>query len=98
MPFKKGQSGNPSGRPKITLDSGKTLRQLAREHTQEALDVLIDVMRASDAPWAAKVSAAQQIHDRGWGKPSQPVDGDGDGGPIKQITEIILRGAKADEG
>jgi hypothetical protein len=33
----------------------------------------------------AKVSAAQALLDRGWGKPSQPVDGDGEGGPV-QLT------------
>ena len=31
---------------------------------------------------AARVRAAEALLDRGWGKPTQPVDGDGEGGPI----------------
>lgn len=96
MPFKKGQSGNPTGRPKIVLEDGKTLRQLSRDHTLEALNVLLEVMRDKTASHAARVSAAQQIHDRGWGKPSQPLDGDGEGGPIKAVTEIVMRGVRAE--
>lgn len=78
-PFKKGQSGNPSGRPKII----GPLRDLARAHTLDALDTLIEVMKDKASPPASRVAAAKELLDRGYGKAPQPMDGDGEGGPIK---------------
>lgn len=64
------------------------IRSLARSHTEQAINVLVGVMGQTDAPPAARVSAANSILDRGWGKPVQPVDGDGDGGAIELIHKI----------
>ncbi len=50
------------------------IRSLARSHTQKALNVLAGIMEQADAPPAARVSAAQALLDRGWGKPAQTVD------------------------
>lgn len=65
----KGQSGNPSGRPKVKLD----LRELARSHTREAVETLVAVMRNERTPAAARVSAATSLLDRGYGRPAQTV-------------------------
>jgi hypothetical protein len=73
MPFKPGQSGNPDGRAKITLPDGRTLTDLAREHTADAVQALVDVLDKADSSDAAKVSAATAILDRGWGKPRQDL-------------------------
>lgn len=78
MPFQPGQSGNPGGRPKASA----RVRDAAREHTESAIDVLVSIMTNTDAATAARVAAASAILDRGYGKPTQPIDGDGDGGPI----------------
>jgi hypothetical protein len=45
-------------------------------------------MNQAEAPPAARVAAANSILDRGWGKPAQPHDGDGDGGAIELIHRI----------
>ena len=50
------------------------IRSLARAHTATALNVLAGIMNEPEAPAAARVSAAQALLDRGWGKPSQPVE------------------------
>lgn len=50
------------------------IRSLARAHTETALNVLAGIMNQSEAPAAARVQAAQALLDRGWGKPSQPVE------------------------
>ena len=50
------------------------IRSLARNHTAKALSTLASIMNQRKAPAAARVAAAQALLDRGWGKPTQPVD------------------------
>lgn len=69
--WRKGVSGNPGGRPKVLGE----VRDLARQHTATAIATLIEVAQNTRSPAAARVSAAQALLDRGWGKPSQPVGG-----------------------
>ena len=63
------------------------IRSLARSHTRIALKVLVGVMRSEDATPAARVSAANAILDRGWGKAPQ-AHKDGDDGLRKLIDRI----------
>lgn len=73
MPFQKGQSGNPGGRAKVTLADGRTLTDVAREHTVDAVQALRRVLTDKEAPHVAKVSAAVALLDRGWGRPRQDM-------------------------
>jgi hypothetical protein len=68
----------------------KTLTEissLARSHTRTALNVLVGVMRSKEATATAKVSAANAILDRGWGKAAQAIENGGDG-PLELIHRI----------
>ena len=70
------------------------IRSLARAHTKTALSVLAGIMRETEAPAAARVSAAQALLDRGWGKPTQPIGGDKENPlVIEKIERVIIRDA-----
>jgi hypothetical protein len=69
------------------------IRSIARSHTRTAINVLVGVMRSKDATHAARVSAANAILDRGWGKAPQSV-ASAEGGAIElihRIERIIVR-------
>ena len=61
--FLVGVSGNPGGRPR---EVGH-VRELAREHSDEAIETLVDLMRHAKSD-AARGAAAQALLDRGYGK------------------------------
>lgn len=67
------------------------IKALARRHTQAAIKVLAAIMNQGDGPATARVSAAQALLDRGWGKAAQPVAGE-EGGPavIARIERVIV--------
>jgi len=74
MPFEPGKSGNPGGRSKVRLPDGRTLTDLARELTIEAVETLAEVMRDKQAPSASRVAASTQILNRGWGQAPQTIN------------------------
>jgi hypothetical protein len=67
------------------------IRALARRHTQAAIKVLAAIMNQSDGPATARVSAAQALLDRGWGKAAQLIAGE-EGSPviIARIERVIV--------
>ncbi len=70
MPVKlweKGQSGNPSGRRKVNVE----LRDLAMLHAVHAISALVECLSCENP--SVRVSAANSILDRGYGKPAQTV-------------------------
>src|ERR1700674_2334042 len=68
--FRKGESGNPGGRPKAVAE----LRDLARTYTAEAIDALAELMRDGEDE-RVRLAASVSLLDRGWGKPAQALAG-----------------------
>jgi hypothetical protein len=69
------------------------IRSLARSHTRTAINVLVGIMRCKDATPAARVSAANAILDRGWGKSPQALENGGNGALelIHRIERVIVQ-------
>jgi len=95
MRFEKGRSGNPGGRPR---EHGE-IRELARKHTDLALRTLVEIAERGENE-SARVTAANALLDRGWGKPAVPVAdelpvkitfkiGDRDIRPPKDVTPAM---------
>src|SRR5918993_1184123 len=80
-----GQSGNSKGRPS-TKDPVETL---AREHTEEAVRTLVELMRHG-VPDAVKGAAANALLNRGWGMPRQTVGVEADLKPVEQMTLLAV--------
>ena len=78
-PFKKGQSGNPKGRPKLPDLSEAIAKILAEEKDGvTALEAILAALRAKAAK--GDVRAAQELLDRGFGKSKQTIDANIEGG------------------
>lgn len=60
------QKGTPN---KATAD----VRVLAQQYGPQALEVLSEIMLSTQQPAAARVSAAKEILERGYGKSPQPI-------------------------
>lgn len=71
---------------------------MARVHTERAINVLAGIMDQTSAPEAARISAAQALLDRGWGKAAQPIENGEDGAfqVVQRIERIIADPANPD--
>jgi hypothetical protein len=67
MPFKKGQSGNPGGRPK----QERAVVEAARAAGDRCIEVLQELVEHDDP--RVQLAAADQLLNRGFGKPRQAI-------------------------
>ncbi|WP_156427449.1 hypothetical protein [Novosphingobium sp. Fuku2-ISO-50] len=64
---------------------------MARAHTGDALATLVAIMTNGDAPATARVSAANAVLDRAWGKPRQDFEFSSAGDPVAAIQRARQR-------
>ena len=90
MPFEKGKSGNPGGRPKEVAE----VRELAQKHGPAAIQRLVTLMSSDNERTA--VAACEAILNRGYGRPAQSVTvaGEEDGPPVQ--LEGVVRFVRPD--
>jgi hypothetical protein len=90
MPKSSASFGGPNapargigGRPKVVGH----IRDLARQQTPEAFATIIELMKSKAIPPAVRLAAAQEIVNRGYGKPPATMAGeDGEG-----LPELVVR-------
>lgn len=91
-PFKKGQSGNPKGRPRTGLAAAELVRKIGDETIEGGAVRMTRIeavlRRMYQAAFAGDVRAATTLLDRGWGKPAQPIEASG---PDGMPTELVIR-------
>lgn len=76
----------------------REISDMAKDHAEAALRTLAEVMESQDEPASARVSAANAILDRAYGKPSQSValsNPDGSLAPkpidVSKLSTVALR-------
>ena len=84
--FAPGQSGNPGGRPKDEY----RVAELARSHTLEAIDTLVELMREGKDE-RVRGTAAQALLDRGWGKAKVEVVAGAEGSYLDVLRVVNER-------
>src|SRR5262249_37852770 len=67
--FKKGVSGNPSGRPHML----QAIAPMARRHAAAAIRTLAEIAQKG-SPDSARIAAAVALLDRGFGRPAASVE------------------------
>ena len=72
------------------------IRSVARSHTRTAINVLVGIMRSEGATAAARVTAANAILDRGWGKPPQSLQNGDALELIHRIERVIVSPENSD--
>lgn len=87
MPWVKGQSGNPKGRPKKFADWRES------DDAQRLRDLAYEVLEAAccednDVEWKDRIAAAKELLDRTEGRPSQALTG-AEGAPLR-LGVVVL--------
>ncbi len=58
----------------LGLNPNTHVKVFARPYTEEAVTILVAIMRDGDASPQVRVSAATQVLDRAWGKPKETLE------------------------
>jgi len=90
--FRPGESGNPGGRKPKSAEQ-RRIEDVAKEHSLEALAVLLDEARHGKG--APRVTAAVALLDRAWGRPVERTE-TGDPGAFERLSDGDLERAIAE--
>lgn len=83
--FKKGTSGNPSGRPKTDPE----VKELLKGATYDAVNLMIQTMHDEEQEMKLRISIAESIVNRVLGKPTQQIDADISTATAKKLEDYL---------
>lgn len=91
---REGAGRKPGAVSKAKID----IAERAKTHGEAALRTLVDVMQDNEAPHSARVSAANAILDRGFGKPMQAISHSGEIATVtkEQRDAAVAAASRAD--
>ena len=92
--FRKGQSGNPAGRPKKSREI-IDLERLCRDHAAEAVERLVTLMESCNE--AVSLQACRILLERGYGRPRQAIEAKVDTDTGRHGVLIVENIAASDE-
>lgn len=82
---KRAGAGRPKGRPnKVTAE----VKELAQQYGRQAIEALAQLMVEAESE-QARIAAAKELLDRGYGKSAQPLVGGGDDDPPIKMNHKI---------
>ena len=72
--YRRGAGRPPGSLNKRTIENVRAIGEIAKEYTEEAIQTLASIMRDAGQSGPARVSAADKLLERGWGKAVAPVE------------------------
>ena len=66
------------------------LRELTQCHTEEAIGVLVQIMRDELTTPTARITACRELLDRAWGRATQPIEAEIEEEPVLTRAERVL--------
>lgn len=92
-----GAGRKPGSRNRATIEQLGSITEIAQRHGEGAIAILAAIASDTEAPAAARVSAANAILDRGFGKPQQAVEHSNPDGSMKMPAVIQFIGVGDDD-
>jgi hypothetical protein len=79
-------------KPQRLLPNGRTLASLARDYTEESVNVLVSVVlgKMTDVKPSDRIRAAEILLDRGWGKAKETVQLELSAANVRGLTTTEL--------
>ena len=78
-------------------DEYEDIAELARDHGEAAIQVLVDIMSDADVAPSTRLSAAKTILEHGWGKPPARAKQQTRAAPINSIKWVIVDPKRPEE-
>jgi hypothetical protein len=86
------RASTPDERENRAFGGCGEVQALARQHTGEAIETLVGIVRDKKAPQAARAMASNSILDRGYGKPAQTMNANIKNDSLHAICNLLSHG------